>query len=223
MACRTIYRALLYQAQDSQAKRARLSIKEVLPDLRKSWASFGKHLPKLDVLSDSLLTPLEEDKKIPISDETLERLINKNTAEPEHNCSRDDLLRIFRVEDIERIARETDFTSIFTLNSPSPLGTEDSFHCFWDILIRNVVAAIVPVDKLDQNRKSSVNASTLQRRPDLVVLIENLCLFRGKEKGPLNKNEDPKSELMDKLDGWVYHPLHIYLVSARMTFKFIIS
>jgi hypothetical protein len=137
--------------QEPRKKRARFSTKDVLEDLRISWIRFGAHLPEIDVLSSALATPLEEHEKLPVSQDTFDRLIHRDNSRPEHNCLEDDLEKIFRVHDTDRIAREPAFTIVFTLSTPSDLGTEDSFHNFWDTLIRNIVAAILSLEERSQN------------------------------------------------------------------------
>ncbi|KAF8576604.1 hypothetical protein K439DRAFT_646707 [Ramaria rubella] len=46
-------------------------------------------------------------------------------------------------------------------------------------------------------------------RPDFGFLVQNVCVFRGEEKGPENP-EDPRAELADKLM-WVYNPAEYML------------
>jgi hypothetical protein len=48
-------------------------------------------------------------------------------------------------------------------------------------------------------------------RPDFALLVQNVCVFRGVEKGPENR-EDPRAELVDKLS-WVYKPAE-YILGA---------
>jgi len=46
--------------------------------------------------------------------------------------------------------------------------------------------------------------STGNDQPDYGLILNHVCLFRGEEKSP-SSNEDPKSELRNKLV-WTYDP-----------------
>ncbi|KAF8572904.1 hypothetical protein K439DRAFT_1643341 [Ramaria rubella] len=58
-------------------------------------------------------------------------------------------------------------------------------------------------------RNSNKHAETKKMRPDFGFLVQNVCVFRGEEKGPENP-EDPRAELADKLM-WVYNPAEYML------------
>jgi len=44
---------------------------------------------------------------------------------------------------------------------------------------------------------------TGRNRPDLVILVRNICPFRGEEKAE-NSTADPSKELTDKFKEWIY-------------------
>lgn len=93
---------------------------------------------------------------------------------------------------------------------PQAVGqTEQSFISCWNDSIRATLKFFLP--EIDCDRNTSCNSSTLTNRPDLVALYNSKCLFRGEEKGP-NDSDDPRQELVDKLNGWDYEGEMLFLV-----------
>ncbi|CAG8794107.1 41423_t:CDS:2 [Gigaspora margarita] len=74
--------------------------------------------------------------------------------------------------------------------SPSYEKTEDSYHYLWDCIIKNTL-------ELFGMHSASRN------RPDMVVLVRNVCPLRGEEKSR-DEAGDPSSELVDKIKDWTY-------------------
>jgi hypothetical protein len=75
--------------------------------------------------------------------------------------------------------------------------TEDSYHCFWDELIRRPLSLFCPQLKYQRNTKNST--STAQNRPDVSAVINGIAIWRGEEKGPDTDN-DAKLELTSKFE-----------------------
>ncbi|CAB4482291.1 unnamed protein product [Rhizophagus irregularis] len=106
-----------------------------------------------------------------------------------------------------------DCTGLFTkligrLIFPSSVGkNEDSFHGFWDDIIKNTILTlgkgVVGLETMAFDRNTNKKTSTGRNRPDLVILVRNICPFRGEEKAE-NSTADVSKELTDKFKEWTY-------------------
>jgi hypothetical protein len=85
---------------------------------------------------------------------------------------------------------------------PPQLHTEASFHGFWDCIIKFPLSYFN--SSLIIGRGADKHTSTTTQLPDFVVLLEQLCLFRGEEKGDDPFSNDPIAELKNKLN-WNYN------------------
>ena len=93
------------------------------------------------------------------------------------------------------------------VESPGATGTEEFYRGFWDKNIKDVIELVLQQGQSIRN--GNHNTETKNMRPDFGLLVQNVCVFRGKEKGPQN-TEDPRAELVDKLM-WVYEPAEYIL------------
>ncbi|KAF8513568.1 hypothetical protein BU17DRAFT_95259 [Hysterangium stoloniferum] len=93
------------------------------------------------------------------------------------------------------------------VESPSATGTKDFVRGFWDKNIKDVIELVLQQGQSIRN--SNHNMETKNMCPDFGLLVQNVCVFRGVEKGPGN-SEDPRAELVDKLT-WVYSPAEYLL------------
>ncbi|CAG8443815.1 4822_t:CDS:2 [Cetraspora pellucida] len=105
------------------------------------------------------------------------------------------------------LSTEAECTSLYLrliaplIYPPSYGKTEDSYHCLWNSIIKNTIETFGmhsgSLSKLEFDRNTSRN------HPDMVVLVGNVCPFRGEEKSR-EDSEDPSSELVDKIEDWSY-------------------
>ncbi|CAG8592888.1 6332_t:CDS:2 [Diversispora eburnea] len=158
-------------------------------------------LPKVNELVDFFEKPLPDHLKIPILQHEYDCFLNQSLENP---CTSEDLNILFRVSETESAYKFiAKILCAPILNNPPPReGTEDSYVSFWDVNIRFPLEFLIS-DGISI-RNSSYNTSTFSKRPDFGFILNNVCPFRGEEKS-LNNNEDPKSELRDKLC-WAYDP-----------------
>ncbi|CAG8773776.1 2933_t:CDS:2, partial [Racocetra fulgida] len=93
------------------------------------------------------------------------------------------------------LSTEAECTSLYLrliaplIYPPSYGKTEDSYHCLWDSVIKNTI--------------ETFGMHSGRNRPDMVVLVGNVCPFRGEEKSR-EDSRDPSSELVDKIEDWSY-------------------
>lgn len=157
-------------------------------------------IPLIRDLIAILEKPLDETEKIAISPESYQDLISP-FHETSDMCKEEHVAILFK-------KGENDFFSplsilqLAVIQSPSASGTEEYFRLFWDRNIKDVITVIL--EKADSIRNSNYNTETRNMRPDFGLLVKDVCVLRGKEKGPQNP-ADPKRELVDKLV-WVYDP-----------------
>ena len=177
---------------------------EEAADILNSWRAkrIKTQLPSLEALPEILNEPLAEAEKLTISTEAYEDLISRLYEQVDF-CSEADVAVLFKKAKTDTLSP---LTPLYTaaVESPSPTGTEDSFHGFWDQNIAKVVKLLLPTGLSIRN--SNRHTETRKFRPDSGFLYENICVFRGEEKGSEN-DEDPKVELSDKITSWgVYEP-----------------
>jgi hypothetical protein len=189
---------------DSQSSSKRRRTVDAFSELRTAWNLKAKDLPSRDELSNFLHRPLEDDEKIPISRAYFDRMIHRDSSSADFDCSESDLQTLFLVDSSREVREEGVFTYPFVMPMPDAHGTEDSFHSFWDAMIRHIIDAILGIDCVSI-RNSNKQTSTHILRPDFGAIIRTLCLFRGEEKSP-SSSDDPRKELVDKLKDWVYRP-----------------
>jgi hypothetical protein len=148
--------------------------------------------------------PLNPEDKIPIPDEEWQRLLQPNLSLHRHLCSSEDLGVLF--------TKNEDETASFIWHKvwcaiiedpPDSSGTEDSFHYFWDLNILRIL--LTCLGNFTWVRNSNKGTHTGSLRPDLGVLLEFACVFRGEEKRPTFTGKHPRQELIDKTR-WVYDP-----------------
>lgn len=166
--------------------------------------NYGSSLPGKDELKGFLTRSLAATEKIPLSQDSFDRMVYRDPSLPDRGCSEDDLSQLFRVHPVERVSMESCFTYPFHVRLPEATGTENSFIHLWDSLIRSVVETILGAECISI-RDSNQNTNTSSLRPDSATIIRTLCLLRGEEKSPSN-NADPRAELIQKLEGWPYSP-----------------
>ncbi|KAF0534957.1 serine/threonine protein kinase [Gigaspora margarita] len=129
------------------------------------------------------------------------------------------------------LSTEAECTSLYSrllgqlIYPPSYGQTEDSYHFLWDCVIKNTIetfgmhSASLPTLEFDRN--TSKRTSTGRNRPDMFVLVRNVCPFRGEEKSR-EEAGDPSSELTDKIKDWTYgdapYILAYYAIGVQITF-----
>lgn len=128
-----------------------------------------------------------------------------------------DLNKILSVEE-KRSSEKLWDCFLVSIFYPTPGGsTEDSFHCFWEEIIRHSLLIFCP--KLRYQRNTKYLTSTGQNRPDVSGLIKKIAVWRGEEKGP-DVNTDPQEELKEKLI-WNYqgipYLLAYHAIESRVT------
>ena len=153
-------------------------------------------LPSVQDLRALVEIPLADSEKVPITKWMYESLLS---TLPSNECSSHDLDTLFTIGEL--------YPSLVTVVSavtspPPPSGTADSFHCFWDNNIRNIIEILIPSG--ESIRNCNHHTATNKLRPDFGFLLNTICLFRGEEKEPGNM-EDPRAELVEKLV-WIYDP-----------------
>lgn len=168
-------------------------------------------VPDVVTLLGHIQTPLQEDEKVPISQEDFDYLVQKFELTA-HNISlkAENVSKLFRVSDDEE-ARPivTRFMYNLDLITWQYLSeTEESFIYSWDVNISSIIRTIL----LDGTsiRNGNHNPNTALKRPDYGFLINHHCLFRGEERGP-NSTENPEIELVAKLGDFSYQPLKFIL------------
>ncbi|CAG8729925.1 13189_t:CDS:2, partial [Funneliformis caledonium] len=108
---------------------------------------------------------------------------------------------------------------------PSYGKNEDSYHSLWDSIIKNTIEVFgkhnASLQLLEFDRNTSKKTATGCNRPDMVVKVRNVCLFRGEEKCPEGVG-DPSKELTEKIKGWEYgdapYIFGYYAVGTFVTF-----
>src|ERR1043165_8518057 len=149
------------------------------------------HIPDRFELLGWLQKPFSQPIEIP-------KMIHEFYIRP--YLSEQDSNKFFRGSDEFSFRILSDINAI--INPPPTGNTEDSFHSFWDSLIIKPINLACPNGKY--NRNSSSNTSTKKLRPDFSYTLDDACLARGEEKGPITDN-DPAEELVSKLI-WTYGP-----------------
>lgn len=166
-------------------------------------------LPTLEHLAAALERPLEEGEKLPITEDMFDGCISIN---PDDICSREQLGAVFKVGRVGPAV-----ASYFpAAASPAPPSiTEDGYHSFWDHNVASILQLLIPQGKCIRN--SIWHAETRMLRPDFGFLINNLCVFRGEEKGPTTSG-DPVEELISKMgsSNWPYEPAPYILGNCRL-------
>ncbi|CAK4145101.1 unnamed protein product [Aphanomyces euteiches] len=96
-----------------------------------------------------------------------------------------------------------------------PGKTESSFVVFWDEVTRNVVNTVITGRSV---RDTGQLASTGTNRPDLIFIVDSVCVFRGEEKPPGSSIETPLQELVNKLV-WTYGEVPYLLGYAAVGYE----
>jgi hypothetical protein len=176
---------------------------DIMHQLVEKWSQPSPTL-RLQDLHTYLRQPLEEDEKIPISQQTFDQVSNASfLIYPKLALTAEKLATLFRVS-TDECAPGVERLFLYAVDRECPeSGTEDRFHSTWDENISNILTFILSYAQ--PIRSSNRNTSTALKRPDYGLLIGNYCIFRGEEKGS-NSSDDPAQELTDKLK-WDYDPL----------------
>jgi hypothetical protein len=163
-------------------------------------------LPALVELNGVLNKPLAETEKIAISHEAYADLISP-IQEAFDICKEEDISILFKQSDMECASPLLITLYKAVVESPGATGTEEYFRGFWDKNIKDVIELVLQQGQSIRN--SNRHTETKNMRPDFGLLLQDVCVFRGEEKGPQN-TEDPRAELVDKLT-WVYKPAEYML------------
>jgi hypothetical protein len=184
--------------------------------LQKRWLSSPQALPpSAEELKAYLLTPLQDEDKVPISSHEIGRLVSGGY--PNIGCSERDLEVLFRVTEEEKAYIAFDLMPAIHRLAPHKDGSDGSFIHFWDTNIRGVLEAILYTGlysgraiRADRGVDSSLylldfGIDTDLCLPDFGFLVRNTCIFRGEEKSNRSPRTHPRSELLSKLN-WTYDP-----------------
>ena len=179
-------------------------------------------VPNLQNLRTHLQQPLTDQEKIPISQDEFNQLCVPFSSESRDNAlNASQLSALFQVSQDERAGDAyLKFVNAIT-NVPLVRGTEDFFHCTWDNNISEIICFIL--SGTEGLRNSNRNTSTGLKRPDYGLLVNNSCVFQGKEKGS-DSDGNPLNELRDKIERWIYDnlPYIIGLLWALLRFEIVL-
>ncbi|KAF8317535.1 uncharacterized protein EI90DRAFT_3085067 [Cantharellus anzutake] len=187
----------------------RLTAVDISMELYEKWNVSLPITPNVTGLGVYLEAPLGPEEKIPISDLQWRSLLHTNPNSPELLCSSKDLETLF-------IKNEDEMASFIwpvvqgaiLWTPPNSSGTEDSFHAFWDNNILHILTTCLGNPQWIRNSNRGTNTGSF--RPDLGLLLQLACLFRGEEKCPLFSGTHPREELADKTR-WAYGPAQYVL------------
>ena len=131
-------------------------------------------------------------------------LLRPDLSLPGHFCTPEDLGILFtKTEDETASFICRDVLVAIHRAQPDPSGTEDSFHAFWDRNILEILVTCLGQPKWIRNGNQGTHTGSL--RPDLGLLLQSACVFRGEEKKPMFTGTHPRKELAHKTR-WVYDP-----------------
>ncbi|EXX55909.1 crinkler (CRN) family protein [Rhizophagus irregularis DAOM 181602=DAOM 197198] len=118
---------------------------------------------------------------------------------------------------------EEECTSLFSkllgqlIFPPSYGKNENSYHDLWDSIIKNTMKIFgkhnTSLPTLEFDRNTSKRTTTDHNRPDMVVIVRNICPFQGEEKSQEDA-EDLSKELTKKFQGHVL-PIIVNLCLPR--------
>ena len=181
-----------------------LDILDITSELQKRWG-YAAPAPHIHDLRRQLERPLEEDEKVPVSQEDFDELLNiydgdldMNTLDPET------LSTLFRVSPNKHAPRIALRFAHAIHKAPPSTGTEESFHGTYDANISDIIRLIILGVK--HGRNTNKGTSTALKWPDNTLSTNNNCIFRGEEKGS-ETHGSPRIELYEKIVRWLWHPL----------------
>ncbi|KAF8330307.1 uncharacterized protein EI90DRAFT_3154937 [Cantharellus anzutake] len=188
----------------------------------KLYLKWNVPLPKILNVTDLgvyLNAPLEPEEKIPISNPQWRSLLHTDPSSPKLLCFPADLEMLFIENEDETASFVWRLLDVAIHgHPPDSNGTKNSFISFWDENILNILKAGLGDLKWIRNSNRSTNTGSF--RPDLGLLLESACLFRGEEKCPSFSGKHPRQELADKTR-WAYgrapYVLGYYAVGANIT------
>ncbi|KAF8334873.1 uncharacterized protein EI90DRAFT_3048672 [Cantharellus anzutake] len=200
-------------------KRKREDPVDISKKLLDKWNVPLTFMPNATDLSIHLDAPLDPEEKIPISDLEWRDLLQTNLMIPKYHCSSDDLEMLFIKNEDERARFIFPILQAAILRTPpDSSGTEDSFISFWDRNILDILTTCLDGPKWIRNSNHGTHAGSF--RPDVGLLLQLACLFRGEEKKPSFSGKHPRQELAEKTR-WAYDPapyvLGYYAVGADVT------
>jgi hypothetical protein len=180
--------------------RLSFDVVDVTYQLVKKWS---RPVPATNLASlrSYLQRPLEDDEKIPISQEEFDCVCaSYSAASPQLSLRHEELSALYRVSTNEQAPKAHQTFSYAIYHIPPTSGTDCRFHSTWDLNISHILQLISSTAYCvrDDNR----GTSTGSYRPDYGLLLKGHCIFRGEEEAP-NSTGDPKRELLDKVT-WSY-------------------
>jgi hypothetical protein len=140
-----------------------------------------------------------DEEKIPLSQRLFKELVNVN----EH-CIRSDVDIVFRIHNSISLLAISHFVSPVRQEPPPLSETRNSFHSFWDDNLCKILLLLLLDEGALAIRNDSSHSATATTGPDLALIKNNRCIFRGEER-VMYEPSDPKQALSDKLF-WVYSP-----------------
>ena len=173
-------------------------------------------LPDLSALRNYFHQPLNDDKKIPVSQETFDQMCTPYAQDAEQALSREQLSALFRVSEEESAPAFQLRFCIAIQHTPPRNSTEDAYHSAYDFNISHIISSILPEGQTGRN--SNNHMGTGLNWPDYSFLMHNHCILRGEEKG-FQMEGDPARELIDKFVGrWSYG--HLPFVLGLLSFYY---
>ncbi|CAK5187623.1 unnamed protein product [Aphanomyces euteiches] len=106
------------------------------------------------------------------------------------------------------------------MDVPNPRQTRENWHL--RALVCRILGQFNPpslgfVISGWSDRDTSRGSSTGFNRPDFIFIVDSVCVFRGEEKAPGFRIENPKQELVTKLD-WTYGKVPYLLGYAAVSY-----
>ncbi|KAF8329796.1 uncharacterized protein EI90DRAFT_3155212 [Cantharellus anzutake] len=202
-------------APPTDRKRKREDPVDISAKLYHKWNVPLPKIPTIIDLRTYLDAPLDPEEKIPISDFQWRMLLHLNSRFNDFYTAED--LEVLFIKSEDEMANFF-FNVHMAITRAPPLGTENSFLPFWD---RNILDLLTMcLDNFMWIRNSDHDTNTGSFRPDLGLLFQRTCLFRGEEKRPPYGGKHPRQELIDKTR-WAYgtapYVLGYYAIGADVT------
>jgi hypothetical protein len=178
-----------------------LSTNHAVVDISRKLFDLWTKLAKWDLrhLKEYLEESLDPDWKIPLSHAQWRSLLVSESITA-HACSAEDLELLFKKSEDETAVAILDLLKPAITRDPvDPSGTKTSLVSFWDRNIREILERCLGVASIRDTNQTG------RLRPGFGLLLANVCVFRGEEKGIYFTGMHPRNELKVKTR-WVYNP-----------------
>ena len=161
------------------------------------WNTTLTAVPDNRDLEVYLDAPLDPDEKIPISYAEWQRLLQPDLSLSAHFCSEDDLdIRFTKDEDHRANFILPIVETAITRNEPPPSGTENSYHFFRDVNILQILLTCLRDPQWVRNCNRGTHTGSF--RPDVGLLLQEICVPGRGKKNRRTTGSTPKEELAEK-------------------------